>query len=41
MKFQAQDTITYREMVGRIFDGLHKPRRVVAIPRCCGARRSY
>ena len=28
----GRDTITYREMVGRIFDGLHKPRRVVAIP---------
>jgi len=28
----GRDTITYREMVGRIFDGLHKPRRVVAVP---------
>lgn len=28
----GKDTITYREMVGRIFDGLHKPRRVVAVP---------
>ena len=28
----GKDTITYREMVGRIFDGLHKPRRVIAVP---------
>src|SRR5260370_1911912 len=28
----GKDTITYREMVGRIFDGLQKPRRVVAVP---------
>jgi nucleoside-diphosphate-sugar epimerase len=28
----GKETITYREMVGRIFDGLDKPRRVVAIP---------
>src|ERR1700676_4611581 len=28
----GRDTITYREMVGRIFDGLHRPRRVVAVP---------
>ena len=28
----GKDTISYREMVGRIFDGLHKPRRVVAVP---------
>jgi nucleoside-diphosphate-sugar epimerase len=27
----GKETITYREMVGRIFDGLDKPRRVVAI----------
>lgn len=27
------DTITYREMAGRIFDGLGRPRRVVAFPR--------
>ena len=26
------DTITYREMVGRIFDGLNKPRRIIAVP---------
>jgi nucleoside-diphosphate-sugar epimerase len=26
------DTITYREMIGRIFDGLHKPRRVIPVP---------
>ncbi|MEH2470465.1 nucleoside-diphosphate-sugar epimerase [Nitrobacteraceae bacterium AZCC 2161] len=26
------DTITYREMIGRIFDGLHKPRRIVPVP---------
>jgi nucleoside-diphosphate-sugar epimerase len=26
------ETITYREMVGRIFDGLNKPRRIVPIP---------
>ncbi len=29
----GKDTITYREMVGRIFDGLHKPRRIIPIPR--------
>jgi nucleoside-diphosphate-sugar epimerase len=28
----GRDTITYREMVGRIFDGLHRRRRVVAVP---------
>jgi nucleoside-diphosphate-sugar epimerase len=28
----GRDTITYREMVGRIFDGLDRPRRVVAVP---------
>ena len=28
----GKDTITYREMVGRIFDGLHKPRRIISIP---------
>jgi nucleoside-diphosphate-sugar epimerase len=28
----GKDTISYREMVGRIFDGLEKPRRVVAVP---------
>ena len=27
------DTITYREMVGRIFDGMHKRRRTVTVPR--------
>jgi nucleoside-diphosphate-sugar epimerase len=26
------DTITYHEMAGRIFDGLDKPRRIVAVP---------
>jgi nucleoside-diphosphate-sugar epimerase len=26
------ETISYREMVGRIFDALHKPRRIVAAP---------
>jgi nucleoside-diphosphate-sugar epimerase len=26
------ETLSYREMVGRIFDGLRKPRRTVAIP---------
>ena len=26
------ETITYREMVGRIFDGLHKPRRILSVP---------
>jgi nucleoside-diphosphate-sugar epimerase len=26
------DTITYREMVGRIFDGMHRRRRIVAVP---------
>jgi len=26
------ETLSYREMVGRIFDGLQKPRRAVAIP---------
>jgi nucleoside-diphosphate-sugar epimerase len=28
----GRDTISYREMVGRIFDGLEKPRRVIAVP---------
>ena len=28
----GKDTISYREMIGRIFDGLGKPRRVVAVP---------
>jgi nucleoside-diphosphate-sugar epimerase len=28
----GRETISYREMVGRIFDGLHRPRRVVAVP---------
>ena len=28
----GRDTISYREMVGRIFDGLDKPRRVVGVP---------
>ena len=28
----GKDTITYREMVGRIFDGLHKPRLIIPIP---------
>jgi nucleoside-diphosphate-sugar epimerase len=28
----GKDTISYREMIGRIFDGLDKPRRVVAVP---------
>lgn len=26
------DTISYREMAGRIFDGLHKPRRIISAP---------
>lgn len=26
------ETITYREMVGRIFDGIQRPRRIVSIP---------
>jgi nucleoside-diphosphate-sugar epimerase len=26
------ETVTYHEMVGRIFDGLHRPRRTVSIP---------
>jgi nucleoside-diphosphate-sugar epimerase len=28
----GRDTITYREMVGRIFDGMNKRRRIVALP---------
>lgn len=28
----GSDTITYREMVGRIFDGLRKPRRILSVP---------
>lgn len=28
----GRDTITYREMVGRIFDGMDRRRRIVAIP---------
>jgi hypothetical protein len=26
------DTINYREMVGRIFDGMAQPRRLVSVP---------
>ena len=26
------ETLSYREMVGRIFDGMHKPRRIIAAP---------
>ena len=26
------ETITYREMIGRIFDGLRMPRRTISIP---------
>ena len=26
------DTITYREMTGRVFDGLGKPRRIISLP---------
>jgi hypothetical protein len=26
------ETLSYREMIGRIFDGLRKPRRTVAVP---------
>ena len=26
------DTVSYREMVGRIFDGLDKPRRIIPVP---------
>jgi nucleoside-diphosphate-sugar epimerase len=26
------EVVSYREMVGRIFDGLHRPRRVVSLP---------
>jgi uncharacterized protein YbjT (DUF2867 family) len=26
------DTVSYREMIGRIFDGLHKPRRIILVP---------
>jgi uncharacterized protein YbjT (DUF2867 family) len=28
----GRDIISYREMVGRIFDGLQKPRRIVSVP---------
>ncbi len=28
----GKDTVTYREMVGRIFDGLHKQRRIIPVP---------
>lgn len=28
----GRDTITYCEMVGRIFDGMHRRRRIVAVP---------
>lgn len=26
------DTITYREMIGRIFDGMRLPRRAISVP---------
>ena len=26
------ETLTYREMVGRIFDGMRRPRRTVSVP---------
>ena len=26
------ETLTYREMVGRIFDGLRRPRRIIPVP---------
>lgn len=26
------DTISYREMAGRVFDGLHRPRRIISVP---------
>jgi nucleoside-diphosphate-sugar epimerase len=26
------ETLSYREMVGRIFDGMHRPRRIIAAP---------
>jgi nucleoside-diphosphate-sugar epimerase len=26
------ETLTYREMIGRIFDGLRKPRRTLSVP---------
>ncbi|MDB5619748.1 NAD-dependent epimerase/dehydratase family protein [Tardiphaga sp.] len=28
----GSETITYREMVGRIFDGLNRPRRILSVP---------
>ena len=28
----GSDTITYREMTGRVFDGLGKPRRIISLP---------
>jgi uncharacterized protein YbjT (DUF2867 family) len=28
----GDDTMSYREMVGRIFDALHKPRRIISTP---------
>lgn len=28
----GRDTVTYREMIGRIFDGLERPRRFVSVP---------
>src|SRR4029079_6148504 len=29
---RGPDTITYREMTGRVFDGLGKPRRIISLP---------
>jgi nucleoside-diphosphate-sugar epimerase len=28
----GRDTITYREMVGRIFDGMNRKRRILSVP---------
>ncbi|QWG14908.1 hypothetical protein KMZ29_09745 [Bradyrhizobium sediminis] len=30
------ETLTYREMIGRIFDALRLPRRTIWVPPCCG-----
>ncbi len=34
------ETLSYREMIGRIFDGVRLPRRTVSVPPSCGGPAS-